>query len=420
MIEEAIRRVTEMTDLRPVSLIAEYPAHLPGVAVDGDVLARSLADLLTHVIQQTAGGEVRVRAQLMPTQTQHEADGSQHAEGGEGPWAVISIAAVESSAAQEAASPQAGASFEATLKSFNETLQPYGGSVLLERLGDSMQRVWIWLPLGRPDLGGIDLSQLKREVETRLPDGTTTGSRLLLMIEDENIRNLLSKELAEGGYLVMASGEMQETVPLARAEKPDLIVLDLQARAPSAIELARILKQDPKTGGLPVLFLTAIEDPHGGVRMGTANFFVRPEGTGAMLATVNAALHATHGPVARVMVVEPDDALRESMILSLQAHDYAVVEARSSEEAVALAERVRLGLALVNARLAQERDYWLVRQLRQISGEVNILVVAEGLTEEEGRAAIRRGASGYGETGQLPELLDRVRDQNGDGDQPGP
>jgi hypothetical protein len=39
--------------------------------------------------------------------------------------------------------------------------------------------------------------------------------------------------------------------------------------------------------------------------------------------------------------------------------------------------------------------------------------MADVLSEEEGRLAIRRGASGYSETGKLPDLLDRVRQDKG-------
>ncbi len=68
----------------------------------------------------------------------------------------------------------------------------------------------------------------------------------------------------------------------------------------------------------------------------------------------------------------------------------------------------------MNDKLAQERDYWLIRGLRQISPQAKIFVMADVLSEEEGRKAIRRGASGYSETGKLPDLLDRVRQDKGE------
>ena len=174
------------------------------------------------------------------------------------------------------------------------------------------------------------------------------------------------------------------------------------------------LHPPPPNGGA---LLAELGPPNqeGGIRMGTADFLLRAEGTGAMLVTVNAVLHTGLPPATRVMVVEPGDALREHFILMIQNHGYPVIEARSPEEALALAERISVGVAIINAEVAQERDYWLVRRMRQLSSSMSIFVLADALTDEQGKEALIRGASGYGETGKLPDLLNQVRSQNDNG-----
>jgi PleD family two-component response regulator len=114
-------------------------------------------------------------------------------------------------------------------------------------------------------------------------------------------------------------------------------------------------------------------------------------------------------PSARVLVVEPNEVARENMVMMIQAHGYRVTVATGPEEALAMAERVDPGLVLVNAKLAQERDYWLLRGLRHLSWEVDIFVLEDALSDEEGKAAISRGASGYSETGNLANLLNNMR-----------
>ena len=145
------------------------------------------------------------------------------------------------------------------------------------------------------------------------------------------------------------------------------------------------------------------------MRMGAVDFVVRSTGTGALITAIEAALNAVRQPVARILVVESNDALRETMVLMIQAHGYRVTEAGGPEEALVLAERVQPGLVLVNAALAQDRDYWLLRGLRQISTDIPVFVLAEALSDAEGKAAVRRGAAGYTQTGKLPDLLTRVR-----------
>ena len=187
------------------------------------------------------------------------------------------------------------------------------------------------------------------------------------------------------------------------------LLLDILARDPTAFDIAMVLKQDLRIGRIPVLFMTSVGDPEAGIRMGAVDFVVRPTGTGALITAIEAALNAVRQPVARVLVVEPNEALRETMVLMIQAHGYRVTEAGGPEEALVLAERVQPGLVLVNAALAQDRDYWLLRGLRQVSADIPVFVLAEALSEAEGRAAVRRGASGYTQTGKLPDLLSRVK-----------
>ena len=161
-----------------------------------------------------------------------------------------------------------------------------------------------------------------------------------------------------------------------------------------------------------MLFLTSMSDPQEGEeRLGAASFLVRPAGTAALVSTIQAVLGAGVSPAGRVLVVEQDDATRETLVMMIQAYGYRVTEAAGPEEGLALAEHIPPELVLVNAMMAQERDYWLLRGLRQLGHPFDIFVMAEALSDEEGRAAVDRGASGYSETGKLGQLLDQVRKQ---------
>jgi CheY-like chemotaxis protein len=195
---------------------------------------------------------------------------------------------------------------------------------------------------------------------------------------------------------------------LAREEVPDLIPLDMLSREPGALDVAMVLKQDHRTVSIPVLFLTSMGDP-AGEKLGAASFIVRPSGTAALISTIQAVLGAGISPAGRVLVIEHDDATREVLVMMIQGHGYRVTEAAGAEEGLALAEHIPPELVLVNAQMAQERDYWLLRGLRQLGHPFDIFVLADALTEAEGRAAVDRCASGFSETGQLPQLLDEVR-----------
>ncbi len=401
----------------PVVIVAEFPAHLPAVNANPDELLLILRELLIRALLTTKRGSLRVQAKVLPAeQLSSESESllpTREIQNNSNFWALLSITATQEphlpaddNMNENMMMPVASTSL--ATEELVSMIRTLGGGLGVET-DETEFRIFFALPLSAASSSLADLSSLYKAVETRIPEGNQISNSLLVYVEDYAILELLTSELVEAGYSVTAAPGISDILTLAQKEDIDLIIIDLQAREPGALDVAMLLKKDRRTQNIPVLFLTATSDPEGRVKMGTANFLVRPEGTGAMLATVRAVLNTELRPTARVLVVEPDDVVRENMIMMLQAHGYAVVEARSAEEALALAERVIIGLVLANARLAQERDYWLIRQLRQLSLEIEVFVLADALSDEEGRRAMRRGASGYSETGKLPDLLDRVK-----------
>lgn len=416
-IEQAIRSVSSEFGDMPVAIVAEFPAHLPAIDADQDELLLILRELLIRALLTTNRGSLRVQAKVIPAeQLTSESESllsTREIQNNSNFWALLSV-----TASQEPQIPAIGntneditmpiASTSLATEELVSMIRTLGGGLGVET-DETEFRIFLALPLSAASSSLADLTSLYRAVETRIPEGSQISNSLLVYVEDYAILELLTSELVEAGYGVTAAQGIGDILTLALTEGIDLIILDLQAREPGALDVAMLLKKDRRTQNIPVLFLTATSDPEGRVKMGTANFLVRPEGTGAMLATVRAVLNTELRPTARVLVVEPDDVVRENMIMMLQAHGYAVVEARSAEEALALAERVTIGLVLANASLAQERDYWLIRQLRQLSLEIDVFVLADALSDEDGKRAMSRGASGYSETGKLPDLLDRVK-----------
>jgi DNA-binding response OmpR family regulator len=426
-IEQAITLTNEKIGEKALPVIAEFPAHLPAVEADIDGLVRVVASLLTAVMDRAIGNEIYIYGEIYAAEegasTLKAAERLQPQLRDSGPWGIITIADVdfdvplrpyEISVTTSFETEALMAKFPLSLPECGWFLQQFGGHLWVDTIETRGTRVRLALPLRAARNNIADMSSLKRLVETRLTEEVAESRQLLLMVEDVEMRNQLAQDLVEAGYEVILPPDGGAVVTLARREKPDLILLDLLMREPAAMDIALVLKQARRTKDIPVLFLTTIDDPDGNVQMGAASFMVKPVGTGALLATVNAVINAGLTPTSRILVIEPDEVLRENLVMMIQAHGYGVIEARSPEEAVALSERVAIGLVLANAQLAQERDYWLVRQLRRSSGDIEIYVMAEMLTDEEGQAAMSRGADGYSDTGRLPDLLDRVRGgQNG-------
>src|SRR5262249_45070369 len=82
-------------------------------------------------------------------------------------------------------------------------------------------------------------------------------ARLLLVEDNEQNRDMLSRRLRRKGYEVIIAHDGGEGLVLAREQTPDLILMDMSLRVREGGEAPRQLKADPATQSIPILGLSA-------------------------------------------------------------------------------------------------------------------------------------------------------------------
>ncbi|HEY2655289.1 MAG TPA: response regulator [Solirubrobacteraceae bacterium] len=85
-----------------------------------------------------------------------------------------------------------------------------------------------------------------------------TGGKVILIVED-NARNLkLARDvLNHVGYRTLEAENAEDGLALARAERPDLVLMDVQLPGMDGLEALARLRTDPLTADIPVVALTA-------------------------------------------------------------------------------------------------------------------------------------------------------------------
>jgi CheY-like chemotaxis protein len=80
----------------------------------------------------------------------------------------------------------------------------------------------------------------------------------ILIVEDNPMNMELATDLLEAsGYIVIQAGVAEKGIELARAELPDLILMDISLPGMDGLEATGVLKQDPATKGINVVAMTA-------------------------------------------------------------------------------------------------------------------------------------------------------------------
>jgi diguanylate cyclase (GGDEF)-like protein len=105
-------------------------------------------------------------------------------------------------------------------------------------------------------------------------------TRQTILLVDDAAANLeaLNAVLGEDYELVFATGG-PEAIHLARAQLPDLILLDVMMTGMNGYEVCRRLKDDDRTRGIPVIFVTSMdheEDEAAGLDAGAIDYLTKP------------------------------------------------------------------------------------------------------------------------------------------------
>jgi two-component system, cell cycle response regulator DivK len=82
-------------------------------------------------------------------------------------------------------------------------------------------------------------------------------AKILLVEDNEMNRDMLSRRLIKKGYEVVMALDGEQALEMARAEAPDLILMDISLPGLDGWEATRRLKAMPETQAIPIIALTA-------------------------------------------------------------------------------------------------------------------------------------------------------------------
>jgi len=131
-------------------------------------------------------------------------------------------------------------------------------------------------------------------------DTASRGGRILSIDDDAAIRQFLSAVLKADGYEVLLAADGAAGVTTAKAELPDVILLDLIMPYASGFEVLRHLRDDEATRDIPVLVLSTQggeDDIVHALDQGAEDFLIKPFYARELLARVRKVL--TRARVAR-------------------------------------------------------------------------------------------------------------------------
>jgi len=377
-VDQVVASLRARVEEKGLSLFVNVPPDLPPVLADRDRVIQILTNLVGNASQYTRAGSITVTARRMNN------------------LARIDVADTGIGVAPE---DQAKV-FDRFFRSDDAAVQEFSGTGLGLAIVKSlveMQHGQIWLEseLGKGSTFSFTLPQAEQEmadepIPAALPtdlyqDGQSPNGDLrrhvLVVEDDQNIAELISHHLKDGGYIVSTVGCAEDALQTARHERPDLITLDIYLPGTDGFELLQTLKSDETTADIPVVIVSVLADKQS-LRLGAVDYVTKPIDERLLLDTVGRVLSGK----GLVLVVDDDQDTLGLLRQTLGNLGFQVRTTTSGPRALELAREEKPDLILLDLKLPGGMDgYQVLTQLKRDEQTANIpvIVITGSLTAEE-------------------------------------
>lgn len=159
-------------------------------------------------------------------------------------------------------------------------------------------------------------------------DAKINRSDYTILIVDDVVSNVLLLKilLTKEQFGICTASNGNECIEKAKSERPDLILLDVMMPDMSGLDTAVILKNDPETASIPIIFLTALNTPSDlvhGFKVGASDFLTKPFNKEELIMRVMQQISLV---VARRIIEKQNEELRNTIsnrdkMYSVIAHD---------------------------------------------------------------------------------------------------
>jgi len=239
------------------------------------------------------------------------------------------------------------------------------------------------------------------------------GDRLVLVVEDdEGFGQALAAVAEEAGFKSVIATTGREGLRLAKKYSPMGIVLDIKLPDCSGLSVLDRLKRDPTTRHVPVHVISATDFTEAALSMGAVAYLMKPVQRDQLVQALKTLEDRSDHRARRVLVVEDDTELRESVAKLLERSDVEITTAANAEDALGLLRNGTFDCVVTDLGMPGASGYDLIETMAtQERSSVPPVIVYTGraLSAAEEQRLRRHSKSIIVKGARSPErLLDEV------------
>jgi DNA-binding response OmpR family regulator len=266
----------------------------------------------------------------------------------------------------------------------------HGGAVAVASAEGEGARFAAWLPLRMP----ADAATLAPGAGAQPFAAAQPNERIALVVEDDDrVADLIRVLLEEEGFSVLRAATADAALLLAPQQTLSFIAIDLELPGADGWAFLQQIRDSNTLAQVPVVIIAGPADSNMALSGGAAAVLQKPISRAELKsALANLGLHPAAEHTHTILVVDDDPTAVEVIAAFLPTPAYAVVRAYGGREAIALAQRVRPDLILLDLMMPDVSGFEVVEALQRNTdtARIPILVVTAKQITALDRAALNR------------------------------
>jgi PAS domain S-box-containing protein len=221
------------------------------------------------------------------------------------------------------------------------------------------------------------------------------AATILVCDDDASVVEVVATMLEQRGYRVLAAHSGEQVLALARAERPDAILLDLLMPGTSGWDTAAQLKRHPETEAIPIVIVSVLSAGESGVPgAAVAGWVQKPLDEAALFQALRRAISQREGPF-RLLIVEDDPDLAAVLMAMFERHGVETFHAADGRAAIELSQQVLPDMLVLDVGLPETDGFAVVDWLRRHErlSTLPIVVYTARDLDEADRERLRLGDS---------------------------
>lgn len=258
--------------------------------------------------------------------------------------------------------------------------------------------------------GDSHSSDAKSEVPS-LTEQLPRGGTILVIEDDEKIRDLLTRILKSDGYEVLTAEDGNVGVTMARNHQPDAITLDVvMPGGRDGWQVLRELKDSPETQSIPIIMVSVMAGQENGLALEVEDFLAKPVDVERLRRVISRVTRQS--PQRNLLLVDDDTASLESMSRILDTAGWQSTLAHDGEEALAVLEKTRPAAIILDLIMPGMDGFEFLQEVQQHNHlrSIPIIVMSGREPSDEEKEFLRDRVTTVLKKGQnsARDLLDSI------------